>query len=540
MRKRLLSLLLCLCMVLGISTVVYGASGFSYVNTYYAASQNVILNVSNGNLSVNVYLYEGETISPYLVLDGVTEIPLEKSDYGYSISIPLTNASYIVDVVDMTDKLYMCEQISLSRAPGNHYFFFMGTYSNQNSTFRTNNSGVSETNLLPVNPEVKIKSDEICAGKKIDSDKAYAIYEWICTNIGYDRDALNNLSAYESTYTSPSDVLKNKRAVCEGLSNLFMAMCNAQNIPCRVIIGQTPEISNISGHAWNEVYLAGDGNSAGWYFVDCTAGGSLAYENGTFSPKYSEKQAKYNRDVYFMSDEKMVDSYVMYSGIADTTLVSLDSSASESVSDWAVDDIKKAVSYSLLQGDLLRDNYTTPVTRRYFCELLSRYVYVAYLENATTNTTTINEYAQLRADANNFLFEYMSLVNDEDYSDILPTDWRIGFCMGAGIAYGKSATEFCPDDYLTRAEAATMLYRLYNFMKANGFGDKFTLKSFSEIGMSDYFVDHNDIPDWALDGCYGCKDKGVIKGDDNNRFLPNNELTAEQCVAILSRMLQTK
>ena len=241
-----------------------------------------------------------------------------------------------------------------------------------------------------------------------------------------------------------------------------------------------------------------------------------------------------------MSDEKMVDSYVMYSGIADTTLVSLDSSASESVSDWAVDDIKKAVSYSLLQGDLLRDNYTTPVTRRYFCELLSRYVYVAYLENATTNTTTINEYAQLRADANNFLFEYMSLVNDEDYSDILPTDWRIGFCMGAGIAYGKSATEFCPDDYLTRAEAATMLYRLYNFMKANGFGDKFTLKSFSEIGMSDYFVDHNDIPDWALDGCYGCKDKGVIKGDDNNRFLPNNELTAEQCVAILSRMLQTK
>lgn len=537
--RRILSLLLCLCMVFSVSTVVYGASSYSYVNTYYAASQNVILKVSKNILSVNVYFYEGETISPYLVIDKEIEIPLEKSEYGYYGEVTLSNPNYTVDVVDMLDSLYMCEQIQLARVPGGVYLFFSGAYAGQNDAFRKANSGVTEDNLLPVNPIVKAKSDEICVNKATDADKAYAIYEWICTNIGYDRDALYSLSAYESTYTSPSDVLKNKRAVCEGLSNLFMAMCNAQNIPCRVIIGQTPNISNVTGHAWNEVYISGGGNAAGWYFVDCTAGGSLAYENGNYSLKYSEKQAKYNRDCYFMSDEKLVDNYVMYSGVANTTLVSLDSSVSSDASEWAIDDIKKAVSYSLLQDDLLRDNYTTPVTRRYFCELLSRYVYVAYLNSVTNDSTTISEYGALRNDANNFLFEYMSLVNDEDYSDILPTDWRIGFCMGAGIAYGKSATEFCPDDYLTRAEAATMLYRLYNFMKSKGFGDAaFSLRSFSDIDNSDYFVDHNDIPEWALDGCYGCKDKGVIKGDDTNSFLPNNLITAEQCISIFVRMLK--
>ena len=44
--KRFISLLLCLCMVFGFSSVVYGASSSTYVNTYYAPSQNVILKVS--------------------------------------------------------------------------------------------------------------------------------------------------------------------------------------------------------------------------------------------------------------------------------------------------------------------------------------------------------------------------------------------------------------------------------------------------------------------------------------------------------------
>ena len=84
-----------------------------------------------------------------------------------------------------------------------------------------------------------------------DYQKLKTVYDWICANIVYDFDNLN-----DDTYLlkfSAYAALVDKTAVCQGYALLLYRLALEMGIDCRIIFG----IGNGDDHAWNIIELGG-------------------------------------------------------------------------------------------------------------------------------------------------------------------------------------------------------------------------------------------------------------------------------------------
>ncbi|MBQ7874505.1 MAG: leucine-rich repeat protein [Oscillospiraceae bacterium] len=102
--------------------------------------------------------------------------------------------------------------------------------------------------------EVDKKVDSVIAGLKLAGKNQYekvcAIYDYICENVTYDYENLNDDSYILkfSTYAALID----ETAVCQGYATLFYRLALEAGIDSRVITG----IGNGGNHAWNVVELS--------------------------------------------------------------------------------------------------------------------------------------------------------------------------------------------------------------------------------------------------------------------------------------------
>ena len=80
-------------------------------------------------------------------------------------------------------------------------------------------------------------------------EKIKGIYDWICSNVTYDYDNLNNKDYYlkHSAYAA----MIHGKAVCQGFAVLFYRLALELGVDCRYITG----IGNGGSHAWNIVRL---------------------------------------------------------------------------------------------------------------------------------------------------------------------------------------------------------------------------------------------------------------------------------------------
>ncbi|HEY6873605.1 MAG TPA: transglutaminase domain-containing protein [Geobacteraceae bacterium] len=98
-----------------------------------------------------------------------------------------------------------------------------------------------------------------------DRDKAYAAFSWIRANITYD-----NATKWQRRYgntgndQSPDGVLASRRAVCEGMANLFSALAARMGLQSEVVLGKASGARQ-ENHAWNAVMVDGQ-----WGLVDIT------------------------------------------------------------------------------------------------------------------------------------------------------------------------------------------------------------------------------------------------------------------------------
>ena len=99
----------------------------------------------------------------------------------------------------------------------------------------------------------------------------------------------------------------------------------------------------------------------------------------------------------------------------------------------------------------------------------------------------------------------------------------IDIAVTNGVCNGKSATEFKPDDFITREEAALMVAN-YNKIKDTNH-DKINTIS-----------DKEDISMWAKDGVEGVIEKGYMVGYVDNTFRPKGKLTRSEAVITLNRV----
>jgi hypothetical protein len=114
--------------------------------------------------------------------------------------------------------------------------------------------------------------------------KAKILHDWICDNIAYDAEMYFSGRVTAQDYIA---VLKKKKAVCSGYTNLFNQMCELAGIESIGINGYSKgfgydgKIGKDTDHAWNAVHI---GNK--WYLVDVTWDAG-PMERRTFIKRYS-------------------------------------------------------------------------------------------------------------------------------------------------------------------------------------------------------------------------------------------------------------
>lgn len=126
-----------------------------------------------------------------------------------------------------------------------------------------------------------------------DVEKARSFYVWITDNVSYDVQAF--LRGVLQQYT-PEEVLKERKAVCEGYSGLFKALCEEVGIPCELIPGYSKGFGYVpkksftnSDHAWNAVKLNNK-----WHLLDVTWGAGGINDRQKFVKEFNED--------YFLTD----------------------------------------------------------------------------------------------------------------------------------------------------------------------------------------------------------------------------------------------
>lgn len=154
--------------------------------------------------------------------------------------------------------------------------------------------GIEEWQLT----EIKTFTDKLVTGCDTDYKKFLTIYNYVGDEIKYE--------SYNYVDNDPYPVFANKKAVCQGYSNLLKVMCYTQNIPAIVVRGNL-FYNNIfyGAHAWNYVYADGE-----WHVCDPTnkstvGGGPYAMS----STSYNNTLKVLSIDAVIFEDENFTYTY---------------------------------------------------------------------------------------------------------------------------------------------------------------------------------------------------------------------------------------
>lgn len=152
-------------------------------------------------------------------------------------------------------------------------------------------------------PENRAKNVENLAnylleGATTDLEKARAAYVWISENICYDDEAFND-NRVRNIF--PKAVLKNRRAICEGFSNLYQKLGELMGLNIKKVVGyakgfgfQPTRRLRIPDHAWNIIEIGGE-----WRVFDVTWGSGYAeIENGKLKTRKGFETFWFNLDPY--------------------------------------------------------------------------------------------------------------------------------------------------------------------------------------------------------------------------------------------------
>jgi len=121
-----------------------------------------------------------------------------------------------------------------------------------------------------------------------DFEKVRAFYVWITENINYDIKVFFNPTRNKKV--TASEVLTKRKAVCEGYSTLFKALCDNVEIKCYIIQGYSKgygfnprgKFTN-TDHAWNIVFINNK-----WYLIDATWGSGYINDKRKLVKKFTD------------------------------------------------------------------------------------------------------------------------------------------------------------------------------------------------------------------------------------------------------------
>lgn len=177
-----------------------------------------------------------------------------------------------------------------------------------------------------------------------------------------------------------------------------------------------------------------------------------------------------------------------------------------SVAQWAGQAIETAAAHGILEGRAEGEFVPQePVTRAEFAKMI---VKVFGLEDIQASAS-------------------------QSFADVQNSDWfqpYVAAASAAGIVNGRSEDRFEPNAYVTRAEMAVMASRA--LVKTRGY----LVSEDVETALS-RFVDAAEIHSTLQEGVGLSAQEGIIEGEENNRFNPNEQSTRAQAAVVIYRLL---
>ena len=199
------------------------------------------------------------------------------------------------------------------------------------------------------------------------------------------------------------------------------------------------------------------------------------------------------------------------------------------MSQWAVEEMKRAHELGLIPDSLLNPNidFRRPITRAEFAG-----VAVKTLENMTGRPVM---------PAVNNPFTDTGGLSATSRTDVLKA-------YNAGIMVGVSGNRFDPQTALNREQCATALTRVFKCASMPGWTYATDANFTLSYTRPPTFADDRDISGWARDSVYFMAANNIIRGVGDNRFAPRNitsvqiaseyaTATREQAIAIALRMV---
>lgn len=169
---------------------------------------------------------------------------------------------------------------------------------------------------------------------------------------------------------------------------------------------------------------------------------------------------------------------------------------------WAIEELKLVQSQDLISKVLNNRNYTEYITREEFA------------------ITMVKLYEKING----------LKVETPKYNPFVDTDNEEALkAYNLGITNGISENTFSPNSLITRQEIATMLMRVVD---ASG-----VYISANDLNMQVLFADDTYIADWARESIYFMRNRNIIKGKDNNMYVPLENTSIEEALVLALRTL---
>ena len=194
-------------------------------------------------------------------------------------------------------------------------------------------------------------------------------------------------------------------------------------------------------------------------------------------------------------------------------------------STWADAEVHLASKYSLLPMYSLREDYGStsntvtdyrePITRAQFIRFALSY---AAAMNHSSQSTFQRLVEVLLAEKSNgsILFPFT-----DDYTSEVVVAYTLGMVEGRGNGI------FDPNSYITRQEAATLLYRAYRIFDEN-----------EEKDHPIRFSDADEISPWAMEAVSALQNWDILRGMEDGCFDPLGNFTIQQCVVCFLRLYE--
>jgi hypothetical protein len=187
------------------------------------------------------------------------------------------------------------------------------------------------------------------------------------------------------------------------------------------------------------------------------------------------------------------------------TVYAADTEFQHKVSDWAREDVKRAMSLNLMHPGVIED-LRAPINRGNFAKKAARLL-------ATEFGSNMDGYL--------FIMNYRGWAENGNY-DLHAID----VAKELGIIQGRGNNDWDFSSTITRQEAAVLLARTYH-----AYSD-----TVPNTGSPLAFTDQGMIADWALEDVQLMSQLGIMNGVGEGQFDPLGLYTGEQCLITLLRL----